>query len=1087
MVKKFNIFILILLFGIFQISVADLIITKSVNKTGASLGATLTYNIFIQNTEPGTLNNVRMWDTIPGRTTFLSSTAGSLNSGVLEYNAGNLSSGGVVSVTITVQVDWTLDTLTANIRNVAYVQADGIGVKKSFPVFTTVVRSFSTSNQYVTYGAWEDFIKKDMGFIHIYNLADDNNLNLYYADDVMQSMNNLAQSWTGVSASRVLDFPSDTPSFNNQAGDCAVSNGLNQIGTHNVNTRYFKLTSTKPFIWIYDSIVDDLWSDSFIFNMSTDYSFAGSTFFTHLYCDRNPGYTYHANDKHFGDGIAVININNFDIAAYVYFSSDNGTNWAFKVSATVKPEDPSHTDGSSGGIWFYGGTTQSEEGDYKVIIRRLDTNGEDMGDAKAILWKGNIFAGNSRPCTDCSGGAACSTGDRDSDHDNCNAFAISREGNKVSKPNSDVLYGCIAASPETLGRGEVVITNVGSTPANISLYRYRNTAGFWDPVNDIGNALDDDFGTQGTWVKWGGDITGLPAGASITRVAGTILFSGGEYGSYIKIVLTSGGPIQAITGTNIFNAHYGQADYIEAADTNISTGKEFWFGNSTYNVSKTWDGCNSLKKSDWWKDNRGGIFIALCPIPNTTVRIEQGNLIDLWGSDYGPSCTDDVIYHGATPLIQTTTGPDQALKFYSIDRAQTYKIIADNPIYFMVQNLKGREKVYSGVVVGIEYFYPEATLAKTANMANVTTGQTITYTINFQNTGAGDATDVVIVDTIPAGINYISSNPAGTNLGGGLYSWNIGFVAAGGISTINITGEVTATSGNITNTATVYYKDTDGNTLTPKTSTPCIITIVQPTPTWTRTSTPTMTGTPTLTPTLTPYPVLVLTKVATPSTAKMGDTVTYIINYSNIGASPATGAVISDVLPPALICPTPCTTFTINNGGIRTGNTVTWNIGTVNPGAGGSVSLSFIVPGYFLDDITIQNRASIISSEITTPVVSNNAAVSIDVPELRLTPITNYPNPFNTETIILFELSIKADITIKFYTLSGELIKTMDEKEVQNNLVAQTDIQAGENRVRWDGTNKSGEKVSSGIYFYRVIAKKGEETAEFISKLAVMR
>ncbi|HPD19425.1 MAG TPA: hypothetical protein PLF61_07160, partial [Candidatus Goldiibacteriota bacterium] len=374
----------------------------------------------------------------------------------------------------------------------------------------------------------------------------------------------------------------------------------------------------------------------------------------------------------------------------------------------MKPEDPSHTEGSSGGIWFYGGTTQSEEGDYKVIIRQLDAGGEDAGDAKAILWKGNIFAGNSRPCTDCSGGAACSTGDRDSDHDNCNAFAISREGNKVSKPNSDVLYACIAASPDSMGRGEVVITNVGSAPANISLYRYRNTAGYFDPVNDAANPADDDFGTQGTWVKWGADIIGLPAGASVTRVAGTIFFSGGEYGAYIKLVLTSGGPIQAITGTSIFNAHYGQADFIEAVDTNISTGKEFWFGNSPYTVSRSYDGCNSLKKADWWKDNRGGIFIALCPVPNTTVKIEQGNLIDLWSSDYSPSCTDDVIYHGSTSLIQTTTGPDQALKFYSIDRAQTYKITADNPIYFMIQNLKGREKVYSGVVVGIEYFYPEA-------------------------------------------------------------------------------------------------------------------------------------------------------------------------------------------------------------------------------------------------------------------------------------------------------------------------------------------------------------------------------------------
>lgn len=1085
--QKRLIIILTFILILFQSLFADLIITKSVNKTAASLGSTLTYNIFIRNTGSGALTGVKMWDTIPGRTNFVSSSAGTLNSGVLEYNIGNINAGAVVSVTLTVSVDWVLNTFTANIRNTAFVEADTIGVKESFPVFTTVVRSFSSSNQYVTYGAWEDFIKKDMGFIHIYTLADDANLNLYYADDVLQTMNNLAGSWNNVPAGRVIDFPSDNPTFNNQTGDCAVSNGLNQVASHYVNTRYFKLTSTKPFLWVFDSIIDDLWSDSFIFLMSTDYSFTGSTFFAHLYYDRNPGYTYHATDKHFGDGIAVINTNNFNIAAYVYFSNDNGANWAFKVSATVKPEDPSHTDNSSGGIWFYGGTTQSEEGDYKVIIRQLDSSGNDLGDARAILWKGNIFAGNSRPCTDCSGGAACSTGDRDSDHDNANAFAISRDGNKVSKDGFDVLYGCIAAAPESFGRSEVVITNVGSTPANISLYRYRNTAGFWDPVNDAGNALDDDFGTQGTWVKWGSDITNLAPGTSITRTAGTILFSGGEYGAYIKIVLTSGGPIQAITGTSIFNAHYGQADFLEAVDTNISTGKEFWFGNSPYSVARSYDGCNGLKKADWWKDNRGGIFVALCPIPNTTVRIVQGNLIDLWGSDYGPSCTNDVIYHGSTSLIQSTTGPDQALKFYSIDKAQTYKIIADNPIYFMIQNLKGREKIYSGVVVGVEYFYPEATLSKNSNVTTAMTGQTINYTIIFQNTGAGDATDVSVIDTIPTGVNYISSNPAGTHLGSGVYLWNIGFVGAGAISTINITAQVTAAGGNITNTATVYYKDSDGNTLTPKTSNENIITIAQPTPTSTATPTATFTRTVTLTPTHTPYPVLVLTKVATPSSAKMGEEATFLINYINTGSGPANNVVITDILSSLLICPTPCTTITTTGFSTLIGNTITWNIGTVAPGASGSVSLSFIVPGYFSDDTTIQNVARITSNEILTPVVSNNASLLVDVPELRLTPITNYPNPFTSETVILFELSIKADITVKFYTLSGELIKTMDEAEVKNNLVGQTDIKPGENRIRWDGTNKSGEKVSSGIYFYRVIAKKGKEQAEFISKLAVMR
>lgn len=668
-------------------------IYKSVNKQGASLGAILTYNIYCVNTGPSDLTGVLLWDTIPQRTSFINATSGSVNSGIWSQNIGNLPAGSSISVTITVQIDSTLNTGTANIRNVAYAQSNEEGVKMSMPVFTTVVKTPGGAVQYVTYGAWEDNIKKNMGFIHIYALADDSRFTLTYADNVMTQMNNPTTINGGISydAGRVINFPNDVPSYNNSTGDCAISNGLNEVLVHNVNTRYFKLTSNKPFIWIFDSIVDDNWSDSQILLMSTDFKFSGSTFFAHLYYDRNPFSTIpmHADNPAFGDSLGIININDFPIAAYIYVSTDFGQNWYFRVSNTVAPETP-----TSGGIWMYGGTTRTCEGDYKVILRALDSNGEDNGDALGIVWKGNLFAGFRKPCGGCVADVSCSQGDRDSDHDNNNTFAVNKKGNKISDADSDVLYGCISKAyvynNAYQGRGELVITNVapvGNT-AIVDIYKYRSSSsGFVDPVPVNSGA----FGNSGNWMLWKSNVS-VPGQSSVTIYNGLpytdqLSPSADEYyGSFVKIVLKSGGPIQAVGGSNIFGAHYGQADYLEAADTKIAVGTEFYLGNANYIASRTW-----APNLDWWTDNKGGILIALCPLPNTTVQIVQGNLVDVGaGTEHGTNA-----YGGITPLIQTTGAtPDQALKFYSLNTNTTYKIISNNKIYLMYQNLKGREKVF---------------------------------------------------------------------------------------------------------------------------------------------------------------------------------------------------------------------------------------------------------------------------------------------------------------------------------------------------------------------------------------------------------
>ena len=72
----------------------------------------------------------------------------------------------------------------------------------------------------------------------------------------------------------------------------------------------------------------------------------------------------------------------------------------------------------------------------------------------------------------------------------------------------------------------------------------------------------------------------------------------------------------------------------------------------------------------------------------------------------------------------------------------------------------------------------------------------------------------------------------------------------------------------------------------------------------------------------------------------------------------------------------------------------------------------------------------------------------------------NYPNPFNPETTIKFRIQKLSFVTIKIYNILGEEVKTL----VSDN------IQSGTYSTKWDGKNKYGQQVSSGVYLYHLQA-----------------
>lgn len=91
------------------------------------------------------------------------------------------------------------------------------------------------------------------------------------------------------------------------------------------------------------------------------------------------------------------------------------------------------------------------------------------------------------------------------------------------------------------------------------------------------------------------------------------------------------------------------------------------------------------------------------------------------------------------------------------------------------------------------------------------------------------------------------------------------------------------------------------------------------------------------------------------------------------------------------------------------------------------------------------------------------AGANQSVQETKFLP--NYPNPFNPETWIPYQLAKAADVSVNIYDVSGHLIRTISVgfKPIGYYLTR-------ERAAYWDGRNATGEPVSSGVYFLHFIA-----------------
>ena len=89
--------------------------------------------------------------------------------------------------------------------------------------------------------------------------------------------------------------------------------------------------------------------------------------------------------------------------------------------------------------------------------------------------------------------------------------------------------------------------------------------------------------------------------------------------------------------------------------------------------------------------------------------------------------------------------------------------------------------------------------------------------------------------------------------------------------------------------------------------------------------------------------------------------------------------------------------------------------------------------------------------------------------------LTNYPNPFNPETWIPYQLAEPAAVNISIYAADGKLVRTLALGHLEAGI-----YHSKSRAAYWDGGNEVGEAVASGVYFYTLIAGDFTATGKMI-------
>ncbi|MCI0452945.1 MAG: T9SS type A sorting domain-containing protein [Candidatus Latescibacteria bacterium] len=122
------------------------------------------------------------------------------------------------------------------------------------------------------------------------------------------------------------------------------------------------------------------------------------------------------------------------------------------------------------------------------------------------------------------------------------------------------------------------------------------------------------------------------------------------------------------------------------------------------------------------------------------------------------------------------------------------------------------------------------------------------------------------------------------------------------------------------------------------------------------------------------------------------------------------------------------------------------------------------------EDLSFLNAELLSSSDKVLAFSGLRLERTINAASYEFSLAQNYPNPFNPSTTIAYSLASASDVELTIFDVRGSHVKT----------VVRERREAGVHRVPWDGTDNRGNRVASGVYFYRLTAGSFRATKKMV-------
>ena len=151
-----------------------------------------------------------------------------------------------------------------------------------------------------------------------------------------------------------------------------------------------------------------------------------------------------------------------------------------------------------------------------------------------------------------------------------------------------------------------------------------------------------------------------------------------------------------------------------------------------------------------------------------------------------------------------------------------------------------------------------------------------------------------------------------------------------------------------------------------------------------------------------------------------------------------------------------------------------WIAGTeVFEGSGSIVEVTFKVSENVATPV--RSHLSLSKFKLNETTLDKKALAEFTIQSYQFKLLPNYPNPFNPDTWIPYELAEEAEVAIEIYNVAGQLIRTLNL-----GFHPRGTYYSKSKAVHWDGRNNAGERVASGVYFYHLHADSFRATKKMV-------